>query len=217
MSPERVNYNSLKSEYLDPESIQYKKLRLVNQYISKGRSLLDIGSGTGEFIKLEINKFDEIYGVDADPESLHICRDNFKNKEHVHIFESNLQGLDILFSDTKFDYITCLDVLEHIELKECKKVLHNIHHITTDLGFFIFTGPGIFEKIRISLGMSPTHLHSHSSYGWKKLIEEAGFEVLNVETVEFPFINNGFFRKNIPLFGKCCLIISQKMPYRGQE
>jgi ubiquinone/menaquinone biosynthesis C-methylase UbiE len=216
MSPERVNYNSLKSEYLDPESLQYKKLRLVDQYISKGHSLLDIGSGTGEFIKLEINKFDEIYGVDADPESLKICVDSFKNKKHVHIFESNLQGLDVLFSDTKFDYITCLDVLEHIELIECKKVLQNIHHITTDLGFFIFTGPGIFEKIRISLGMSPTHLHSHSSYGWKKLIEEAGFEVLSVETVEFPLFDDDFLRKKIHIFGKCCTIISQKVPRRYQ-
>jgi ubiquinone/menaquinone biosynthesis C-methylase UbiE len=210
MSPERVNYNSLKSEYLDPESLQYKKLRLVDKYISKGHSFLDIGSGTGELIKLEINKFDEIYGVDADPESLQMCGNNFKNKEHVHIFESNLKNLDILFSDTKFDYITCLDVLEHIELKECEIVLRSIYNITKDSGLFIFSGPGMFEKIRISLGMSPTHLHSHSSYGWKRLIEEAGFKVLSVETVEFPFIDRDFLRKKIHLFGKCCTIISQK-------
>lgn len=212
MFPERVNYNSLKSEYLDPESLQYKKLRFVDQYISKGHSLLDIGSGTGELIKLEINKFDEIYGIDADSESLKICRDSFKNKKNVHIFESNLQNLDVLFSDTKFDCVTCLDVLEHIELKECKQVLQSIHHVTKDLGLFIFTGPGVFEKVRISLGMSPTHLHSHSSYGWKKLIEEAGFNILIVETVEFPLINSDFLRKNIHIFGKCCTIISQKVP-----
>lgn len=214
MSPERVNYESLKCEHSDPSSLQYKKLRHVSQYIPRGDSLLDIGAGTGEFIKLEIPKFDEIYGVDIDKESLKILMDRFKTKKNVHIIESDLKNLSIIFSKNKFDCITCMDVLEHIELQECKIVLQHIYEITKDFGLFVFTGPGIFEKIRISMGTSPTHLHSHSSYGWMKLIKEAGFDIRSVETVEFPLINSDFLRKNIHVFGMCCTIIAQKIPLR---
>lgn len=213
----RVNFESLKQGYLDPNNLQCKKLIVVDQYIPKSTSLLDIGAGTGEFINLEFHKFVEIYGVDVDPESLKICREKFKNKKNVYLFESDLKNLNSIFSNNKFDCVTCLDVLEHIELHECKTVLRNIYNITNDNGLFIFTGPGIFEKIRIFMGMSPTHLHSHSSYGWKKLIEEAGFEVLSVETVEFPFVNNYFLRRNVHIFGKCCTIVSKKIPFRGYE
>jgi len=205
MYPERLNYKSLNSIYLNSNSLQYKKLKIFDKSISEGSPLLDIGSGTGELIKSEINKFDEIYGIDADIKALNLYRTRINNEEKVHIIESDLQNLDTLFSNTKFSYITCLDVLEHIELKKCKLILHNIYNITKDCVLFIFTGPEIFDKIRISMGMSPTHLHSHSSYGWKKLVEEVGFNVLNMDTVEFPLINHYFLRKKLHLFGKFCI------------
>lgn len=96
MSPERVNYKSLKSEYFDPNGLQYKKLRLVDRYISAGYSLLDIGTGNGEFIKLEIPKFSEIYGIDADQEFLKMCMDRFASEKNVHIIESDLKKLGTL-------------------------------------------------------------------------------------------------------------------------
>src|SRR5271157_3995345 len=170
MSTIKVNFASLNSEYLDPSSIQYKKIRLVNTSISKADSLLDIGVGTGEFIKLNINKFDEICGVDTDKESLKVFMERFKTKKNVHIIESDLKHLNILFLNNQFDYITCLDVLEYIILQKCKTVLQNIYKMTKKFGFFILTGPGIFEKFRILMRVSPTHLYSYSSYGWIKLI-----------------------------------------------
>jgi ubiquinone/menaquinone biosynthesis C-methylase UbiE len=213
MPNKRVNFESLKQEYLDPNNLQYKKLIVVDQYIPKSISLLDIGAGTGEFINLESNKFVEIYGVDVDLESLNIYKEISKNENCIHFIESNLTNLNSIFSNNKFDCVICLDVLEHTQLQECLKVLQSIYNITKDNGLFIFTGPGILEKFQIFMRMSPTHLYSHFSYGWKKLIEEAGFKVLSVETVEFPFINYNFLIKNVHIFGKCCIIVSQKLSW----
>lgn len=53
MLNERVNYTNLRLEYLDPNSLGYKKLRIIDNYIDKSHALLDIGAGTGELIKLE--------------------------------------------------------------------------------------------------------------------------------------------------------------------
>jgi len=208
--PHRENYKLLDSEYRNPNSLMYKKLRIVNSYIDGGESLLDIGIGTGELIELVKQKFEKIYGIDVDEESVEICRKRFKNDKKFCIMQADINELKHLFKYEKFDYITCLDVLEHIKVEESRRALNNIFSILKDGGKFIFTGPGIFEKVRIFLGLSPTHLHSHSSYGWKKMIEKANFNVINVETVEFPLLHNSFLRKNLHIFGKCCLIVAEK-------
>ena len=206
----KEDYESLLLQYRDPNSLMYKKLRIVDSYINGGETLLEIGVGIGELIELEKQKFRKIYGIDVDEESVKICRKRFENDENIYIIEGNINDLENLFKDRKFDYITCLDVLEHIKIEECKKALNNIYNLLKDGGKFIFTGPGVFEKIRILLGRSPTHLHSHSSYGWKRMIERAGFDVMNVETVEFPIIHSNFLRKRLHIFGKCCLIVAEK-------
>jgi len=206
----KENYESLLSQYRDPTSLMYKKLRIVDTYMNSGGTLLDIGAGTGELIGLEKQKFDKICGIDIDKESVEICSKRFENNKTIQIIRGGINDLGNLFKDEKFDYITCLDVLEHIEVEESKKALKDIHYILKDEGKFIFTGPGVFEKIRIFLGLSPTHLHSHSSYGWKKIIRKAGFNILSVESVEFPLIHSNFLRKRLHIFGKSCLIVAEK-------
>lgn len=206
----KENYKSLGFEYGNPNSLMFKKLRIVTSYISGGETLLDVGAGVGELIELEKRKFEKIYGIDTDEEAITICHKRFENDENIHIIRADINDLKSLFKDEKFDYITCLDVLEHIEVRACNNALKNIYDLLKDDGKFIFTGPGVLEKIRILLGRSPTHLHSHSSYGWKRIIERAGFDVRIAETVEFPIIHSNFLRKKLHLFGKCCLIVAEK-------
>lgn len=206
----KENYKSLAFEYLNPKSLMYKKLRIVDSYIRKGTYLLDIGGGVGELIKLEKQKFEKVYGIDIDEEAIEICRERFKKIPNIYIRQASISDLEDLFRNEKFDCITCLDILEHIKVEECRKALNDIYNLLKDGGKFIFTGPGVFEKIRILLGRSPTHLHSHSSYGWKRMIEKAGFKVITVETVEFPIIHSNFLRKRLHIFGKCCLIVAEK-------
>lgn len=202
-------YVSLSEQYQDPKSLMYKKIRLVDSKISPGNCLLDIGVGVGELIELEKKKFKEIHGIDLDQESINICRKRFNDEKNVFLALKDLNKIEISFKDN-FDVITCLDVLEHVKEKDCEELLDKIYELLRSGGIFIFTGPGIFEKIRISLGRSPTHLHSHSSYGWQKIIKKAGFELVSVETVEFPILNSEILRKKIHLFGKCCLIVAKK-------
>jgi ubiquinone/menaquinone biosynthesis C-methylase UbiE len=150
MFPERVKHESLKSEYLDPNSLQYKKLRLVDQYIPEGYSLLDIGAGTGEINKLEIPNFSEIYGIDTDQESLKICRDRFTSEKNVHIVESDLKNLGTLFQNNKFNCIICLDTLEHIKLNKCK-IVHHIYKITKNIDFLSLPVPVSLKKLKYLL------------------------------------------------------------------
>lgn len=202
-------YRDLKKDYGNKESLMYKKLRIVDSYIDGGEFFLDLGVGTGELLELVKNKFSQSYGIDIEDESIEICKKRFKNS-NISIIQHSINNLNI-FEEKKFNYITCCDVLEHVPLDESKDAINNIFKLLNNDGIFIFTGPGFFEKLKIRLGKSPEHIHSHSSYGWKKLIEEAGFKIISIETVEFPLINNEFLRKKLHIFGKCCLIIAKKI------
>jgi|WetSurMetagenome_2_1015567.scaffolds.fasta_scaffold126932_3 2-polyprenyl-3-methyl-5-hydroxy-6-metoxy-1,4-benzoquinol methylase len=204
----KVNYQSLKSEYSDPESLSYKKSRIVDEYIPDGGNYLDIGMGTGESIFLRLGKHDKIFGIDFDETSVSICKKKFDQYSDIKLMKAGINDIQTIFTEP-FNCITCLDILEHIEEKDVAPALLKIKDSLNENGIFIFSGPGVFEKIKIFLGKSPTHLHSHSSYGWRNIIERAGFKILSIETVEFPIIHSNFLRKKIHLFGKCCIIVAQ--------
>jgi 2-polyprenyl-3-methyl-5-hydroxy-6-metoxy-1,4-benzoquinol methylase len=206
---EKVDYTSLNSEYSDPTSLSYKKIRFVNTYIPNGGSYLDVGMGTGELLSKRVGKHQKIVGMDNDETSLMICQKKFADNYDITLVDAGIGDLKNRFQE-KFDCITCLDILEHIEEKELIPSLQNIYNLLNENGIFIFSGPGIFEKIRIFFGRSPTHLHSHSPQGWKKYIETVGFKIVEVQSVDYPFIHSEYLRKKLPLFGMCCVIVAQK-------
>ena len=110
MISERVNYVSLKSEYSDPCSLSYKKIRMINDRVPNGGSLLDIGMGTGDLISLRNGKHDVIYGIDGDSESISICQEKFGITPAINIFQGDLGDFKKAYPG-KFDCITCLRCL----------------------------------------------------------------------------------------------------------
>jgi hypothetical protein len=53
MDNSKVNYRHLHSEYMDPTSESYKKLRIVDRFLKPGYSLLDYDISTVDLIELE--------------------------------------------------------------------------------------------------------------------------------------------------------------------
>lgn len=210
MDSHKVNFEQLSSDYSNSGSLQYKKLRIIDSYIPSGEKLLDVGMGTGETINLEKGKFKEICGVDADYDSVRICQDRFGGNPSIKIFHGDIHDLTTLCGQTKFNVITALDILEHLNKSDCESALSSCYDLLKDGGMFIFSGPGVFEKIRIHLGLSPTHLHSHSPLGWRRMIEKAGFTIVNTETAEFPVFHWDCLRRNVCILGKCCIIVARR-------
>jgi cyclopropane fatty-acyl-phospholipid synthase-like methyltransferase len=194
-SRKRQDYQSLIRQYADPRSLMFKKLRLVDSCITGGRNLLDFGVGIGELINLERQKFSNIFGIDSDKRSISICEDRFEKDKNIRVCQNNGSDLVSAFSDTRFDCITACDVLEHVQLDERERLLRIFYSLLDVGGKFIFTGPGIFEKVRIRFGRSPTHVQSHSSDGWSRLIRIAGSQLISVESVEFPLTHTTVRRK----------------------
>ena len=95
-----------------------QKLFLLNSFKTESKTVLDVGAGTGEFLKVCANNKWEVLGIEPSAEARNIAK-----KKGIHLKE-NL--LDI--ANQKFDVITLWHVLEHVEnlkttIKTLKKLL----------------------------------------------------------------------------------------------
>jgi len=205
-----IDFEKLERQYHDTESQDFKKIKLVDSFMQPSDALLDIGSGEGSFLELTKPKFRFIYSIEIDPFALKLLKEKFSSDTKIILIPKTVTDFLKENPDLSFDYITCLDVLEHIPLSDCQMVIEKLFRLLKPEGLLIISVPGIFEKIRIFLGKSPTHLHSHSSYGWAQILEKSGFSIMNIQTVEFPILDKYIFQKYFHLFGKCCVIIAKR-------
>ena len=95
-----------------------QKLFLLNSFKTESKTVLDVGAGTGEFLKVCANNKWEVLGIEPSAEARNIAK-----KKGIHLKEN---FLDI--ANQKFDVITLWHVLEHVEnlkttIKTLKKLL----------------------------------------------------------------------------------------------
>ncbi len=107
-----------------------KKVKLIDQLNSSNKgSLLDIGAGTGEFLKVASEKGWNITGVEPNKKAIAFART--KNIE----LQESLDGL----VGRKFDVVTLWHVLEH--LPDLKKTLQKIESFVKKGGSLVIAVP----------------------------------------------------------------------------
>lgn len=82
-----------------------RKLSLVNSFKTNTKTILDVGAGTGDFLKVCANNGWSVSGVEPNINAIN------KAAEKGVFLEENLDDLE----DTTFDVITLWHVLEHVE------------------------------------------------------------------------------------------------------
>lgn len=89
---------------------------LLAQLPSKGKTVLEIGCGTGEFSRLLAQRFDQVIAIDLSPNMIKVA------KQHSQHFDNiNFQVADILqwqFPLEKFDAIASIATLHHLPLTQ---------------------------------------------------------------------------------------------------
>ncbi len=80
-----------------------------------------------------------IYMFDFSKESINWCMKNFPNIERAVIWQGNVEK--IFFGnqtfDNEFDYVTCIDVTEHLPEKIYKNMIYEIHRVIKPDGLLI--------------------------------------------------------------------------------
>jgi 2-polyprenyl-3-methyl-5-hydroxy-6-metoxy-1,4-benzoquinol methylase len=84
-----------------------RKLNLINSFNSTEKNLLDVGCGTGDFLKIALNNNWNVSGIEPNPDARKIS--NSKTNNSVFEIDQLLK-----FKPNSFDVITLWHVLEHL-------------------------------------------------------------------------------------------------------
>ncbi|MGB8816175.1 MAG: class I SAM-dependent methyltransferase [Minisyncoccia bacterium] len=114
------------------EGIFIKKL--IKQYNSKAKTVLELGCGTGAFLKYLSNHGYKMAGIDLSQEMLEIARQKVPNANLL------CQNMAIFSLQLKFDVVLCLfDSINHlIDYNDWEKVFLQTYLHLNDSGLFIF-------------------------------------------------------------------------------
>jgi len=158
-------------------------LRLIDKYYrpEPNSKVLDIGCGTGMMLK-SLSKYGEVYGLDKNEKAIAYSKIRSpKAKIVLGSFPENMQNLLPL----KFDLITVLDVLEHID--DDTKALEAIKNILKPNGILIITVPA-YKFLWTHFDEVNQHKRRYTRRELSEKITKAGFKIEKISYFDtFPF------------------------------
>ena len=104
-------------------------LRLQNSLFRPEKNILDVGAGTGEFLKVCKNNSWNVFGTEPDNDAR-----NAAAKKGI-VLEEDVSK----FSNQKFEIITLWHVLEHVE--NLPEFISNLNNMLSDFGRLIIAVP----------------------------------------------------------------------------
>jgi 2-polyprenyl-3-methyl-5-hydroxy-6-metoxy-1,4-benzoquinol methylase len=154
----------------------------IKAYSTFHKTLLDIGCGYGHFLNILKEDF-IIHGMDISNHAIKVAR----NRVNCEYMNGNLEK-QIPFNK-KFDIITAISVIEHLEFPEI--AIKNIHSHLNDGGLFCLEIPTVSNKIskivyKLFFSSDKTHIFIKSNDEVENLIIRCGFKKLAIYCSLFP-------------------------------
>ena len=87
----------------------------LNKYVDEGTAVLDVGFGLGYGLNILAIKAREVSGTEVDERAYDYCQSTLVGRNPRLRDLELYDGYTIAFSSGKFDVVTCVDVLEHVE------------------------------------------------------------------------------------------------------
>jgi len=157
------------------------KVKLLRKYGS-GNTLLDIGSGTGDFLNACKKSGLEVKGIEPSEIGRKQTLENFD----IEVFdESKIETLP----EGKFDYISMWHVLEHVY--HLNKRIEEISRILNENGTLIVAVPNLKSldankyKEHWAAYDVPRHLYHFSPKNINNLMQKHGFQVVKILPMPF--------------------------------
>ncbi|MCA0131275.1 class I SAM-dependent methyltransferase [Winogradskyella alexanderae] len=158
------------------------KLKLINSFDTEAKDLLDIGCGTGDFLRTAQNSGWSITGIEPNVQARTIANDKTGNK----VFEAE-QLLSI--EENSFDVITLWHVLEHLPKLETHISLFK--NLLKPNGFLVVAVPNFksydaqhYKSFWAAYDV-PRHLWHFSRQSIKHLFGKFGFTVVSTRPMIF--------------------------------
>lgn len=187
------NYAKVYRNYLKAES------KVLKGFVKKGRSLIEVGCGTGRVIPIVAPLVRHYVGVDIDLASLEQANETAERYGNVEIFQLDAVNLSKRFRANEFDLaIMPWNVLNVV--KQPLKSLKEVYRVTKRGAFVTVPQRGTLAKrlgyyrrlkIRCRIDKKTETIYSaewgasraYSKSGIRSLCERAGFRVQSIKDI----------------------------------
>lgn len=175
--------NLLEIAYQFVKTISLKrKLKLINSFSLKGKSLLDVGCGTGDFLRIALQNNWKVGGIEPNEKARQIA--NVKTNNEIFDSEQLLK-----FQKNSFDVITLWHVLEH--LPKLEEHLEIFKSLLKPEGFLVIAVPNyncydaFYYKGHWAAYDAPRHLWHFSRNSIMRLGERKNMKVVKILPMYF--------------------------------
>lgn len=146
--------------------------------LRRGGRLLDVGCGSGQFLRLAKANGYQVSGIDVDNEAVNVAKYRFSLRD-VYVLAA--EELGSLSWEEHFDVICMFDVLEHLE--NPVSALCELGRLLTPGGCLVCTVPGLERWPRIYdsyLDYPPHHLTLWTASSLEKCMSAANLEKVTI-------------------------------------
>lgn len=158
---------------LDPNIAQSLAIFLKDNAIER---VLDVGCGTGRFVRFLNDNGSSAIGCDVYKEALIAARKINKKNTIIKASASKLP-----FKKNSFDMLTAVSLIEHLTKKESKAFILEAKRVLKPRGFIFIVTPNFASPWRFIQGKKwfgysdPTHINFFTPLSLASLLKEYGF------------------------------------------
>jgi ubiquinone/menaquinone biosynthesis C-methylase UbiE len=135
-------YDSWLAEEAARDALWRRRIRKLLR-VTKPGSLLDVGTGTGQFLDHARKFYSAVYGTEVSGAAIRIA----KQRYNLDLMEGQVDIID--FDDMRFDNITLFHVLEHVP--NPRAVIEKCRDVLTGGGVLVIAVPNDLECVRPKL------------------------------------------------------------------
>jgi 2-polyprenyl-3-methyl-5-hydroxy-6-metoxy-1,4-benzoquinol methylase len=218
-------YKALQSSNFIQSNWHNNKLVVLDYILklTKAKSVLDLGTGSGNFELKFAKKLDKIVGVDYNDEAIEFLRSKLrKNKiNNVKLVVNDIKEIEKIKNFPKFDLIIMVDVIEHLKIRDAEKLVPKLKDLVKKGGSVCIITPNykstwlILEQVLDIFTILPhfegeQHLAKYYKQNLESLFTRVGFRpVFDSSFNLFSFL---FFNKPIAKW-LCKLEVALKLPF----
>jgi len=178
-----------------------RKKEIVRHYTVRSDLVLDAGCGNGYYTQTLMSNINHVVGVDLNSKSL--CDYKRKIGKKASVIRAALESLP--FKHNAFDQCLLLDSLEHS--KNPILVLKQVHGFLNQSGQLIATMPNWYNQLLDREKL--LHKHFHSSFGWKRILEQSYFKVIFITSMGLPILDSRALANHLHFFGFWLLFVAR--------
>ncbi|CAM1350032.1 class I SAM-dependent methyltransferase [Tenacibaculum insulae] len=156
-----------------------QKLKLINSFKTEEKTILDVGAGTGDFLKICKNNNWNVFGIEPSEKARNFAMDkNISLKENINSYEGK-----------QFDVITLWHVLEHVP--NLIEYTHQLKKLLKPNGVLLIAVPNYksydakYYKEFWAAYDVPRHLWHFSKTAIKKIFTEVNMKVEKILPMKF--------------------------------